>query len=379
MWRLFLLLPVLVGFAFWLATTICLAVFMRKSSAADRSATKDGQWPKVSLIKPVYGLEKDLYENLSTGCRQDYPDYEVIYCVQRKNDPAIEVLEKIRNDFPHSSVKIVIDESDVGPNGKLTNIYNGTRRANGDVLVFSDSDMFLPPDYLKAIVTPLADRQVGISCTLYKAWRPRNLFEALEMLSFNADFVPKMVFAVVTKASIVCPGTTMAMRREVLDEIGGLAPLGHYLVEDYELGRRIVGQGHQIHFAPYVAAMGIDLGTFREWWRHQVYWDQNTRLVNPTGFFFTILLHGVPFAVLYAVTGAPFGWPVLLGTIIARVGTAVGNSFFLQDKDGIKKFWLLPFRDLLGIFVWLASFLKKNIYRRGKTFVLEKGKIVKVR
>jgi ceramide glucosyltransferase len=125
--------------------------------------------------------------------------------------------------------------------------------------------------------------------------------------------------------------------------------------------------------------MGVDLDTFGDWWRHQVYWDQNTRLVNPTGFFFTILLHGVPFAVLYAVTGAPFGWPVLLGTIIARVGTAVGNSFFLQDKDGIKKFWLLPFRDLLGIFVWLASFLKRDIYRRGKTFVLEKGKIVKVR
>ena len=378
MWRLLLLLPVLAASAFWLATTICLAVFMRKSFAADCGAAKDGPWPKVSLIKPVYGLEKDLYENLSTGCKQDYPDYEVVYCVQRKNDPALEVIERIRSDFPHSNVQIVIDESDVGPNCKLTNIHNGSRRANGDVLVFSDSDMFLPPDYLRAIVAPLADRQVGISCTTYKAWKPRNLFEALELLCFNADFVPQMVFAVVTRASIACPGATMAIRREVLDEIGGLAPLGHYLVEDYELGKRVVEQGYGIHFAPYVATMGVDLDTFGDLWRHQVYWNQNTRLANSTGFFFTILLHGVPFALLYALSGAPFGWPVLLVAIAARLGTAVGNSFFLQDKDGINNVWLLPFRDLLGIFFWLSSFLKRKTYWRGKTFILKKGKIVKV-
>lgn len=378
MWRLFLLPPVFVAFAFWLATTICLAVFMRKSSAADRGAVNDAWWPKVSLIKPTYGLEKDLYENLSTGCRQDYPDYEVIYCVQRKNDPALEVLKKICVDYPRSSVQIVVDESDVGPNGKLTNIHNGSRRASGDVLVFSDSDMFLPPDYLRAIVTPLADGQVGISCTTYKAWKPRNLFEALELLCFNADFVPQMVFAVVTKTSIACPGATMAIRRKVLDEIGGLAPLGYYFVEDYELGRRVVEQGYGIHLAPYVAPMGVNLDTFGDWWRHQVYWNQNTRLANPTGFFFTILLHGVPFALLYALSGAPFGWPVLLVAIAARLGTAVGNSFFLEDKDGMNKLWLLPFRDLLGIFLWLSSFLKRKIYWRGKTFIVKKGKIVKV-
>ncbi len=377
-WHYVLLIPVFFASSFWLTTTICMAIFFRKKRPALETKAPKKYSPFISLLKPVCGLEKNLYENLITACEQDYPDYEIIYSVQSRDDTALEILKKIRIKYPQKRIQIVIDENAVGPNGRLANIYNGSQRAKGEVLVFSDSDMVLKPDYLKTIVAPLADEKVGVSCTLYKARNPVSIIEALELLSFNVDFVPSMIFAIVTKVSIACPGATQAIRRKVLEKIGGLEPLGHYLVEDYELGRRVVEKGHQIHFVPYVADTEVDLKTFRDWWRHQVYWDQNTRAANPSGFFFTILIRGIPFAFLYALLGGLYGWIILLGTIGMRVGTALSGSFFLKDKDGMKSSWMLPIRDLLGIFVWLASFIKRKTYWRGRTFALKKGKMVEV-
>ncbi|UCG13487.1 MAG: bacteriohopanetetrol glucosamine biosynthesis glycosyltransferase HpnI [Deltaproteobacteria bacterium] len=378
-WQYILLIPVIIGSVFCLVTTICMAFFItRKQNSFEPKKSRD-YLPFVSLIKPVYGLEKDLYVNLATACKQDYPDYEVIYGVQRRDDPALRILEKIQREHPQTDVQIVIDENAVGPNGKVSNIYNISQRAKGDVFVISDSDMFLRPDYLRTIVAPLVDEKVGISCTLYKAWKPKNTVEALELLSFNVDFIPSIVFAVVTNTSIACPGQTHAICRRVLNKIGGLAPLSHYLVEDYELGRRVVEAGYRIRFVPYVVDMGVELKTFQDWWRHQVYWDQNTRSANPSGFFFTFLIRALPFALLYALLGGPYGWAVIVATTSVRIVTAVANSTFLGDKDGAKNFWLLPFRDILAVFVWLASFLKRQTYWRDKTFVLEKGKLTEVK
>jgi ceramide glucosyltransferase len=259
--------------------------------------------PLVSLIKPVYGMEKDLHVNLATACGQDYPSYEIVFSVQRKNDPALPVINKIQEDYPDENIQVVIDENSIGPNGKVSNLFNACKRARGDVLVISDSDMFLEKDYLKTIVAPLSREKVGVSCTLYKACKPVNFVEKLELLCFNVDFIPSIVFAVVTKTSIACPGQTHAIRREVLEEMGGMEPLANYLVEDYELGRWAAKAGYDIHFSPHVVNMNVDLKSFRDFWTHQVYWDQNTRSANTPGFLFTLFIRGVPFALIYAVLG----------------------------------------------------------------------------
>ena len=374
-----ILIPILLGIVFWLASTLCVAIFMGSKRKAVEDHEPNRFAPTVSLIKPVCGLEKNLFINLATACRQKYQNYEVIYTVQRRDDPALKVLAKIRTAYPQDNIQVVVDESKVGSNGKVSNIYNGSLRAKGEILVISDSDMVLEPDYLKTIVAPLADPKVGIACTLYQAWQPDNIFEALELLTYNSDFVPSMLFAVMTKASIACPGATMAIRREVLDDVGGLKPLGSYFVEDYELGRRVVAKGYRIVLIPYIAKMGVDRKTFRDWWRHQVYWDQNTKSVNLAGFFGTLLIRGVPFALLYTLCGGPYGWQVLAGVIGMRIITGILNAGLLKDTDGLRFIGLLPLKDLLGILVWLASLLKKRTFWRGKTFILKKGKMVEVK
>jgi ceramide glucosyltransferase len=374
-WRYLLLVPVFAASLFWPAAAVCVAIFMRRGKVSQANPSSPAFLPFVSVFKPVYGMEKDLRSNLETACRQDYPEYEVIFAIQRRDDPARQTLEEIITGCPRQNARIVVSESVVGHNGKVNNLYNASLAARGDVFVFSDSDMSLEPDYLRNIVAPLVDEKTGISCTLYRARRPRNIFEALELLSYNADFIVSILFTVVTGTATACPGATMAIRREVLEAAGGLKPLGDYLVEDYELGRRVVMKGYLIRFVPHVVKMSVDLVTFGDWWRHQVGWDQKTKAANPSGFFFTLLIRGIPFALLYAIAGAPHGWAVFLGVVGLRIGTAISNGLYLRDRDGMKFIWLLTVRDMLGIFVWLAGLIKRNTSWRGRVFALKNGKM----
>lgn len=369
-WTLILLAPVLCGAVYWVATTLTLAPFFSKKRKPE---TLDKPWPKVSLIKPVCGLERNLQKNLETAIMQDYPDYEVVFAVQNENDPAIPVLQNIQG------AKVVVDEIAAGPNGRLVNIHNGTKHATGDILVFSDSDMFLQPDYLKTIVAPfLGDESIGMVCTLYRAEGAGNWFEKLELLSLNADFIPAVVFAEVAGLSKACPGSSQAIRKDVLEKIGGLAPLAYYLVEDFELGQRVLHTGFQMKIIPYLAQTQVELKTPRDWWRHQVYWDQNTRSAAPAGFFFTLFIRAVPFALFYALAGGPYGLAVLSAAIGLRLATAAVNALILKDMEGLKALWLLPLRDLAGVFIWLAGLTRHKTYWRGRVFRVKKGRMVEV-
>lgn len=369
-WRAPLLLPVLCSGFYWVLVTVCLAWFLRRRSPAAWAKP-----PRVSLIKPLCGAERGLEENLATALEQDYPDYEVVFSLQDEADPARAVAERLRARRP-DLVKVVVDGSCAGPNGRLCNILNATMRADGEVLVYSDSDMSLDPGYLAAVTAPLADPGVGVSCTLYRAWNPRGFFETLELLSLNAEFVPSMVFATVTGASPACPGASQALRRETLERIGGFEPMAHTLVEDFELGIAVVRAGLRIEFVPHIARTGIDLKSWRDWWRHQVYWDQNTRAASPAGFFFTWLVRGVPFAVLYMLLGGFWGPGIVFLTLALRLATGAANASMLGDPDGMRALWALPLRDLAGMATWVAALSGRTIHWKGRVFTLVGNRMV---
>ncbi|MBT8342345.1 MAG: glycosyltransferase, partial [Desulfatitalea sp.] len=340
-----LLAPVLFGALFWVATTVAVVRFMRSAGNPAPPEASAQAPPFVSLLKPVCGLEKRLYENLATACRQHYGAYEVIFAVQDPADPALPLLRRIRSDFPRTRIKIVVNDHRIGANGKVNNLYHAVEQAHGDIIAVSDSDMHLDPDYLGHLAAPFMDRRTGIVCALYQARQADNLYEALELLSYNADFVPALLFAYLSKSAVVCPGATMAIRREVLDAVGGLAPLADYFVEDFELGRRVTAAGHRIRLIAHNTGMSLDLASFGQWWRHQVYWDQNTKSVHGLGFFFTVLVRGVPFALLYALVGGPYGWAVPAASIGLRLLTGLANALALKDAAGARRIGLLPVRD----------------------------------
>jgi cellulose synthase/poly-beta-1,6-N-acetylglucosamine synthase-like glycosyltransferase len=200
-----------------------------------------------------------------------------VFSVQDRDDPVIPLLREIEAEFGPERVTVAIETCRPGTNGKINNMTGGILHARHEILVISDSDVRLQPDYLKTIVAPLADPSVGCVCTLYKAACADRWFEKMELLTLNADFMSSVVFAHVSGASKFCLGASAALRRSTLEEIGGLEALADYLVEDYEMGRRIWTSGKKIVIVPYLIDTMVDLKTPAQWWNHQVYWDQNTR------------------------------------------------------------------------------------------------------
>jgi ceramide glucosyltransferase len=217
---------------------------------------------------------------------------------------------------------------------------------------------------------------VGCVCTPYRAAEARTWYEKLELLTLNADFIPNVIFASETGASIFCLGASCAFRRSTLAEIGGLESFANNLVEDFEMGRRISARGMRIVLTPPFIDTMVDLKSPKQWWAHLVYWDQNTRIANPAGLFFTLLIRSVPFALMFAAVRLfdATGLSVLAGTLAIRLATAgIILGYGLRDSAGVRALPLLPLRDLAGMATWFLAFTKRTVMWRGTEFVLGKG------
>ncbi|WP_267384419.1 glycosyltransferase [Cyanobacterium sp. uoEpiScrs1] len=368
------LIPILGGTIFSILTVLTIQYFLKNS----KSDIIDSFTPPLTVLKPVRGLEKNLKHNLCTIATQDYPNYQVIYSVQDPEDLAFPILKEIQEKFGSSRISIVVSTLEVGANGKINNLLGAIKEARHDIIVISDSDTNLRPDYLKKIVAPLDNPEVGCVCTLFKVTKGDSWFEKMELLSINADFIPSVIFAEVTGASNACLGPSIAIKQSTLKEIGGLDSLADYLVEDYEIGRRVWTSGKKMILLPYIIDTVVSLKNVRDWWTHQVYWDQNTYLAKPIPFIATILIRSIPFALLFAlIRGDIIGLYNLIGVIIIRLITAGITSWKMEDIEGIKSLYLLPFRDILGLAFWILSFSQRTVVWRGVKFkVTSHGKMV---
>jgi ceramide glucosyltransferase len=370
------LIPVIAGTVFSLAALLSVILLLGRGRSP---AISEAFQPPVTMLKPVCGLERNLERNLRSACTQDYPDYQVVFSVQRLDDPALPLLHQLEQDYGPQRVSVVAVASQPVVNGKVQNLVNGLAAARHDMLVISDSDVFTPRDYLTSIVKPLRDPAVGYACTLYKAADARTWYEQLELLTTNADFIPSIIFSYQTNASQFCLGASIALRRQTLDAIGGLESLADYLVEDYEMGRRIHEAGQRMELVPRFVDLTVDLDGPASWWRHQLYLDQNTRAANPSGFAATILVRALPFALLYAMVRLfdPLGLAVLVGALLVRLGTAAGIAAAANDNAGLRALWLLPVRDLVGLVTWSVALVSRTFVWRGHKFELTRdGRIV---
>ncbi|BBA79463.1 family 2 glycosyl transferase [cyanobacterium endosymbiont of Rhopalodia gibberula] len=368
------LIPILGGAIFSILTVLTVQRFLKNS----KSSVIHNFTPPLTVLKPVRGLEKNLKHNLRTIAIQDYPNYQIIYSVQDPKDPAFPILKEIQEEFGSNRISLVVSPLEVGANGKVNNLLGAIKEAIHDIIIISDSDTSLRPDYLKKIVAPLDNPEVGCVCTLFKVIRGDHWFEKMELLTINADFIPSVIFAEVTGTSNACLGPSIAIRQSTLETIGGLESLADYLVEDYEIGRRIWNSGKNVVLLPYIIDVVVDLENSRDWWTHQVYWDQNTYLAKPLPFIATILIRSIPFALLFAlIRGDIIGLYNLIGAITIRLITAGITSWKMGDIEGIKNLYLLPFRDILGLAFWALSFTQRTVVWRGVKFELtSKGKMV---
>lgn len=366
--QLVLLAALTIGSGIWLVTLVAACFFRSRS----RGMTPIAAWPPVTLLKPVYGLEKQLAENLRTACLQDYPNFQVVFSVQRLDDPAIPLLEELAREFGPERVTLAIEHEQVGLNGKINNLVGALRHARHEVLVISDSDIRLRPDYLKAIVAPLADPSVGAVSTFFRATDAGPWYEQMELLTLNADHFAMAVFGSLLGIQF-CFGASTALTRETLASIGGLGVLGDYLVEDNEMGRRILERGKKLVAVPYVVDTMVDLESPRHWWQKQTYWDQNTRAAIPFVFAASLVLRVVPLGLAFLLLrgGDALGWYVLLGALSVRMLSAwVVLAVAVRSGSGLRNSWLIPIKDVLSLFWFTRAYVKRSVIWRGVEMAL---------
>lgn len=371
-WTLLLLVPVIGGSIFSLLSWHAVRTVLSERAAA-------GHVEPVSVLKPCYGVEPGLEENLLSFIEQDYAaPFQVILSVQRPEDPCLPLLRKLEARFP-DRVEVVVHPSPPTVNGKVQNMIGGLTVARHDLIVIADSDVRVSRDYLAGMVTPFADKSMGYVCSPYVIVETRTTAEHLEALTFNAEFVPQVIFSWWSKAAPFCLGASMALRQSDLQRVGGMAAMAAYLVEDFEMGRRIMALGRSWQMIPHVVQMRIALPRFADYWSHQIYWDQNTRAANPAGFAASVVTKAIPFAMLYVLAN-PFSNMALLlfvAVTMLRMVSARAIMERLGDAQVQDKLYLLPLRDCLGLASWGIALVKRSFVWKGIRFgLMPDGRIV---
>ncbi|MGA2717463.1 MAG: glycosyltransferase, partial [Candidatus Acidiferrales bacterium] len=206
-------------------------------------------FPPVSVLKPIRGLDRETYENYASFCAQDYPEFEIIFCVSDESEPAVPVIEKIIRDFPERSIRLLVGSKPLGVSDKVNKMCRMVREARYDLLLVSDSDVRVEPGFLRDVVAPFANPRVGGVTCLYKGLTDGSLAADIEALGNSADFAPGVLVARLIGDLDFMLGAVMATTKKQLAEIGGFEGMVDHLSDDYELGNRIAANGYRVELS----------------------------------------------------------------------------------------------------------------------------------
>ncbi|HYL98901.1 MAG TPA: bacteriohopanetetrol glucosamine biosynthesis glycosyltransferase HpnI, partial [Blastocatellia bacterium] len=289
--------------------------------------------PPLTILKPIRGLDSFAYENLTSFCLQDYPSFQIVFGVQDTNDPAVKVVQRIIKDFPHLDISLVVDPHSIGPNLKVCNLANMERVAKHSLLLISDSDIRVTPDYLKRLVQPMSDPAVGVVTCMYRS-RPIGIASSIEALGISTEFHAGVLVARLLEGMKFALGSTILMRREALDAVGGFRAVVDFLGDDFLLGYLPAEAGYRVVLSDYVVEHVLDTESFSDLIHHQTRWSRSTRASRPRGYLGLIFTHGTATSLLLliATQGAGWGWALLAAVWGARLTMAwVVGSRYLKD------------------------------------------------
>jgi ceramide glucosyltransferase len=338
------------------------------------------QLPPISILKPLKGVDPEIWESFCSHCEQDYPQYELIFGVSDSGDPAIEVVRGLQTKYPKLPIELIVCDRVLGANVKVSNLARMLPAARHEVLLVNDSDIRVPSDYLRKVIAPLSE-SVGMVTCLYRGVAGPTLGSRLEALGISTDFVPGVLSARFLENGLHFGlGSTLAFRRGDLESIGGFEALLDYLADDYELGRRIAATGKRIELSTAIVSTFLPAYTLRQFIRHQLRWSRTIRDARRWGYAGMLFTFGLPWALVtvLAARGAGWSWMLLALTLTARLIVGIGSAaLVLDDKQALRNIVWLPLRDLIAPFVWAASFMGNRIDWRGDVFTLKDGRLTK--
>jgi ceramide glucosyltransferase len=321
---------------------VCIRVFGR----GQRLSPSDG--PPVMILKPVCGNEPFLYENLRSFCDQEYPVFQVVFGVRDANGPALAVIDCVMRDFPDRDLALVVNDRVLGGNYKVGNLVSMYGAAKHDLLVIADSDMRVQRTYLAKVVGPLAEPEVGVVTCLYSGQPCGGIWSTL--------------------------GATMAVRRDVLQAIGGFQALASYLADDYMLGSLVNARGLSVRLSAYIVENVISESSLKSLFDHELRWARTMRSIRPVGYAPSFITYALPVSFVYLVASSfsALGTVVFGGALALRLAVhyAARRSLGLSGRAAP---WLVPVRDALCFVVWAMSFLGRTVRWRGQELSVRPG------
>ncbi|MGB9074224.1 MAG: glycosyltransferase [Terriglobales bacterium] len=342
-------------------------------------ATPDSELPPVSIFKPVHGLEPKLAENLASFFEQDYPNFEIVIGARDAGNSALGVAREVCARYPHIPSRIVLSGPPTWPNAKAFSLDKMIADTRNTFLVLSDSDVLVGRDLLRHVVPPLLNQKNGAVTCVYQGVPAGDFASLLEGLGMSVEMTSGVVVADMMEGMRFALGLVIAVRREVLDAIGGIRTTADYYSDDFVLGNEVWKAGFKVVLSHYWVNHVLLPRGWRETVGDQLRWMKSTRYSRPAGHVGSGLTYAMPFGLvgwMAALAGGlpALGW-ALLGIAFANrviqsvaVGWGVG-----RDSRALKFCWLYPLRDLQGFLTWLVSFISRDFYWRGETYRFGKG------
>jgi ceramide glucosyltransferase len=337
--------------------------------------------PPVSNLKPIRGLDPDAYDNLASFCRQDYPEYEVLFCVGDANDPTMPVIEKLIADFPECRIRVLFGSGRNATNDKVAKLARLVSEAQYEIVVISDSDVRVQPDYLRTVVAPLADPKVGAVTCFYTPTHETTLVQNLQSVGMLADFYAGILVAWQLDGVKFALGPTIATSRTRLNGFGGYQAIENRPADDLLVGRLIADQGYAVELLPYSVSTVADYQSFRDLFHKRLRWIVVMRHMRPWGHLGLIFTHGLPWCLAaiavqpsIAVAAGYLGTYFLFRTAIAWTIGIHG----LKQSVPWKKLALIPVWDAMAFVIWLISFGRKSVRWRDNDYYIHDGMLVPV-
>lgn len=362
---------------YYIIALISSVKFFRIAPSEDEE--NSGFEPPVSILKPVRGLDPGAYENFASFCRQDYPDYEILFCIGDTSDPAFPLLEKIAHDFPERQIRILIGSGREAANDKVAKLVRLVDEASHEYLVISDSDVRVQSDYLSKIIAPLANHKVGAVTCFYVPIRETSWIQRLQDVGMISDFYPGILVAKQLDGVKFALGPTIGTTRDRLKAFGGYASLENRPADDLLVGRLIAIDGYEVKLLRYSISTVPDYQGLRELFNKRLRWMTVMRHMRPWGHFGLIFTLGLPWALLAVAIQPTLGIAVgyLFGYLAFRTAlTAVVGLWGLRQRQVWRKMLLIPLWDGFACLIWLVSFACKGIRWRGQSYLIRDGKLV---
>ncbi|MGA2964649.1 MAG: bacteriohopanetetrol glucosamine biosynthesis glycosyltransferase HpnI [Terriglobales bacterium] len=373
---------------FYFLSALALASFLRdRRRKLKQTALPESQLPPVTILKPLKGVDPEIWESFCSHCEQDYPEFQLILGVSDPADPAVELVRKLQAKYPHRQIDLIVCERVLGTNIKVGNLAQMLPAARYEILLVNDSDIRVPADYLRQVIAPLADDSVGLVTCLYRGVAGATLGSRLEALGIGTDFVLGVLSARFLERGLHFGlGSTLGFRRRDLEAIGGFEALWDYLADDYELGRRIAASGKRVELSAATVTTFLPAYTLGEFFRHQLRWSRTIRDARRWGYAGLLFTFGLPWALLtlLAADGARWAWLLFALTLAARLGVGfTAAEVVLHDgpvfrNGSLRNILLLPLRDGIAPLVWAASFMGNRIHWRGGVFDLKEGRLSRI-